>query len=129
MPTGVIIGIDIIGGTVAAGIARTTEGRTACRTGIANEIQSQAGAPPIGLFGTATCRKFPNVHVVRATPVGEARRSHSPADVAGWLVPNDPSMTGWAEQIAALAVRHAIPTMFGNRVYAVAGGLSFTQLR
>jgi putative tryptophan/tyrosine transport system substrate-binding protein len=39
------------------------------------------------------------------------------------LVPNDPSMTGWAEQIAALAVRHAIPTMFGNRVYAVAGGL------
>ena len=39
------------------------------------------------------------------------------------LVPNDPSMTGWAEQIAALAIRHAIPTMFGNRVYAVAGGL------
>jgi ABC-type uncharacterized transport system substrate-binding protein len=39
------------------------------------------------------------------------------------LVPNDPSMIGWAEQIAALALRHAIPTMFGNRVNAVAGGL------
>ena len=39
------------------------------------------------------------------------------------LVPNDPSMTGWAEQIAALALRHAIPTMFGNRVNVVAGGL------
>ncbi|HXO70154.1 MAG TPA: ABC transporter substrate-binding protein [Bradyrhizobium sp.] len=39
------------------------------------------------------------------------------------LVPNDPSMIGWAEQIAALAVRHEIPTMFGNRVNVVAGGL------
>jgi putative ABC transport system substrate-binding protein len=39
------------------------------------------------------------------------------------LVPNDPSMIGWAEQIAALAARHAIPTMFGNRVNVVAGGL------
>jgi putative ABC transport system substrate-binding protein len=39
------------------------------------------------------------------------------------LVPNDPSMIGWAEQIAALALRHAIPTMFGNRVNVVAGGL------
>ncbi|MEA2883437.1 MAG: hypothetical protein QOH32_2693 [Bradyrhizobium sp.] len=32
-------------------------------------------------------------------------------------------MTGWAAQIAALAVRHAIPTMFGNRTNIVAGGL------
>jgi putative ABC transport system substrate-binding protein len=39
------------------------------------------------------------------------------------LVPNDPSMIGWAEQIATLALRHAIPTMFGNRVNVVAGGL------
>jgi putative ABC transport system substrate-binding protein len=39
------------------------------------------------------------------------------------LVPNDPSMTGWAGQIAALAMRHAIPTMFGNRVNVAAGGL------
>jgi putative ABC transport system substrate-binding protein len=39
------------------------------------------------------------------------------------LVPNDPSMIGWAGQIAALAIRHAIPTMFGNRVNVAAGGL------
>jgi putative ABC transport system substrate-binding protein len=39
------------------------------------------------------------------------------------LVPNDPSMIGWAGQVAALALRHTIPTMFGNRVNVVAGGL------
>ena len=39
------------------------------------------------------------------------------------LVPNDPSMIGRAEQIAALALRHALPTMFGNRINVVAGGL------
>jgi putative ABC transport system substrate-binding protein len=39
------------------------------------------------------------------------------------LVPNDPSMIGWAGQIAALAIRHGIPTMFGNRVNVGAGGL------
>jgi putative ABC transport system substrate-binding protein len=41
---------------------------------------------------------------------------------AGALLVNiDPSFSG--RQIAALALRHAIPTMFSNRIYATVGGL------
>jgi putative tryptophan/tyrosine transport system substrate-binding protein len=43
--------------------------------------------------------------------------------VGALLVGTDPSMTLSAEQITALALRHAIPAMFSSRVYAVAGGL------
>ena len=39
------------------------------------------------------------------------------------LVSSDPSMTNWAEQIAVLSLRHAIPAMFSSRAYVVAGGL------
>jgi ABC-type uncharacterized transport system substrate-binding protein len=39
------------------------------------------------------------------------------------LVAQEPSYNGWREQITALAARHAIPTMYGQREYAVAGGL------
>jgi putative ABC transport system substrate-binding protein len=47
----------------------------------------------------------------------------APQGAGALLVPNDPSMIGWADQIAALALRHEIPSMFGNRVNAVAGGM------
>jgi putative tryptophan/tyrosine transport system substrate-binding protein len=39
------------------------------------------------------------------------------------LVGTDPSMNNWYEQIAALSLRHGIPTMSGNRAHVVAGGL------
>ena len=43
--------------------------------------------------------------------------------VGALLVGVDQSMHGWAEQMAVLALRHALPTIFGDRVYVVAGGL------
>ena len=63
---------------------------------------------------------------MKATAANELEGSFATAVQQGagaLLVPNDPSMIGWAEPIAALALRHEIPTMFGNRVNVVAGGL------
>jgi putative ABC transport system substrate-binding protein len=39
------------------------------------------------------------------------------------LVGNDPTMTGWADRIAAQALRYRLPSMFSNRPYVAAGGL------
>jgi putative tryptophan/tyrosine transport system substrate-binding protein len=35
----------------------------------------------------------------------------------------DPYFTSWSEQLAALSIRHAVPTVFQEREFAVAGGL------
>jgi putative tryptophan/tyrosine transport system substrate-binding protein len=39
------------------------------------------------------------------------------------VVGNDPFFINWREKIIALAARHAVPTIYGFRDYAVAGGL------
>ena len=41
----------------------------------------------------------------------------------GLVIGADPFFTGRSEQLAALAVRHAVPTVFENREFAAAGGL------
>ena len=41
----------------------------------------------------------------------------------GLVIGNDPLFTGRSEQLAALAVRHAVPTVYAWREFAVAGGL------
>ena len=46
-------------------------------------------------------------------------QQHADALVVG----NDPFFINWREKIIALAARHAVPTIYGFRDYAVAGGL------
>jgi ABC-type uncharacterized transport system substrate-binding protein len=41
----------------------------------------------------------------------------------GLVIAGDPFFTTWTEQLAALALRHAVPTIYQNRDFAVAGGL------
>jgi len=41
----------------------------------------------------------------------------------GLVIGNDPLFTGRSEELAALAVRHAVPTVYAWREFAVAGGL------
>ena len=41
----------------------------------------------------------------------------------GLVIGGDPFFTSRMEQLAALAVRHAVPTIYHNREFAVAGGL------
>ena len=41
----------------------------------------------------------------------------------GLVIGLDPYFTSWSEQLAALSIRHAVPTVFQAREFAVAGGL------
>ena len=41
----------------------------------------------------------------------------------GLVIGLDPYFTSWSEQFAALSIRHAVPTVFQEREFAVAGGL------
>jgi putative ABC transport system substrate-binding protein len=41
----------------------------------------------------------------------------------GLVIGADPFFTGRQEQLAALTVRHAMPTVYENREFAAAGGL------
>jgi putative ABC transport system substrate-binding protein len=43
--------------------------------------------------------------------------------VGGLVIGGDPLFTTWNEQLAAAALRHAVPTIYQNRDFAVAGGL------
>jgi putative ABC transport system substrate-binding protein len=43
--------------------------------------------------------------------------------VGGLVIGPDPFFSSRSEQLAALAVRHAVPTIYQNREFAVAGGL------
>jgi putative ABC transport system substrate-binding protein len=43
--------------------------------------------------------------------------------VGALLVAQEPSYNRWVEHIVALAARHMMPSMYGSRLYAVAGGL------
>src|SRR5262252_9675437 len=39
------------------------------------------------------------------------------------VIGTDAIFNGWAEQLAALTVHHAVPTIFQRRAFAAAGGL------
>jgi putative ABC transport system substrate-binding protein len=52
---------------------------------------------------------------------GFASLSRQPADAI--LIPNDPLFLSRASRIVALAAEHALPTMYGRRPFAEAGGL------
>jgi len=46
------------------------------------------------------------------------------SQMAGLAITADPFFTARADQIAALAVRHAVPTVYENRQFVTAGGLA-----
>ena len=59
-------------------------------------------------------------------PVGAATKAAPPARRSGagaLIVPTDPLFIGRREQIVALAIHHAIPTIFAKRESVAAGGL------
>jgi putative ABC transport system substrate-binding protein len=43
--------------------------------------------------------------------------------VGGLVIGGDPLFSDWSEQLAALALRHAVPTVYDYRNFVVAGGL------
>jgi putative tryptophan/tyrosine transport system substrate-binding protein len=43
--------------------------------------------------------------------------------VGGLVIGGDPIFSSWSQQLASLALRHALPTIYETRDFAVAGGL------
>jgi putative tryptophan/tyrosine transport system substrate-binding protein len=67
-----------------------------------------------------------NLNVLEASTEGELNTAFASSvqqGVGALLVAQEPSYNRWLERIVALAARHTMPAMYGNRIYAVAGGL------
>ena len=67
------------------------------------------------------------LHVLRASTEAElaaAFAAYAGTKADAMIVANDPLFIGWSDKIGALALRHSIPTISPERLYAVAGGLA-----
>ena len=67
------------------------------------------------------------LHVLRASTEPEltaAFAAYAKTKANAMLVTNDPLFIGWSDKIGALALRHSVPTVSPERLYAVAGGLA-----
>ena len=68
-----------------------------------------------------------HLHVLRASTEPEltaAFAAYAGTKADAMLVTNDSLFIGWSEKIGALALRHSVPTVSPERLYAVAGGLA-----
>jgi ABC-type uncharacterized transport system substrate-binding protein len=66
------------------------------------------------------------LHVLNAATEGEVDAAFAKLiqlRAAGLVIVSDPFFTGRSEQLAALAARHAVPTIYSWREFAAAGGL------
>jgi putative ABC transport system substrate-binding protein len=67
-----------------------------------------------------------SLNVLEASTEGDLATAFASAvqqKVGALLVAQEPSYNPWVEHIVALAAQHSMPAMYGNRIYAVAGGL------
>ena len=81
-----------------------------------NTKEVQAAARALGL----------ELHVLNASTEGDFDGVFAKLiqlRVGGLVIGPDPFFSSRSEQLAALAVRHAVPTIYQNREFAVAGGL------
>jgi putative tryptophan/tyrosine transport system substrate-binding protein len=66
------------------------------------------------------------LHILEASTerdLGAVFESLIKISASGLVIAPDPFFVAWQEQLAALAVRHAVPTIFQNREFVAAGGL------
>ena len=81
-----------------------------------NTKEMQAAARTLGL----------ELHVLNASTEREFERAFAKLTdlrAGGLVIGPDPFFTSRREQLAALALRHAVPTIYQTRGFAVAGGL------
>jgi putative ABC transport system substrate-binding protein len=67
------------------------------------------------------------LHMLRARTEAElatAFAAYAGTKADAMIVANDPLFIGWSDKIAALALRHSVPTIAPERLYAAAGGLA-----
>jgi putative ABC transport system substrate-binding protein len=85
-----------------------------------SELVVQQMAEPARVLGL-------RLHVLKASTEAELDSvfaSLVQLGIDALLVAQEPSYTSWLTQIIMLASRHAIPTMYGERAFAAAGGLA-----
>jgi putative ABC transport system substrate-binding protein len=76
----------------------------------------QAAASTLGL----------RLHVLHASTerdINTALATVARQQASGLVIGNDPFFTSWSEQLAALALRHAVPAIYEFRAFVAAGGL------
>jgi ABC-type uncharacterized transport system substrate-binding protein len=97
-------------GTIAALVNPTFPG---------SDIQArdlQAAASTLGL----------QLHILHASTerdINTAFANLARLQASGLVIGNDPFFNSWSEQLAALALRHAVPAIYAFRTFAAAGGL------
>jgi putative tryptophan/tyrosine transport system substrate-binding protein len=90
-----------------------------------NPKNSNAEAMSSELRAAARSRGL-QLHILHASREGDLDAvfpALAQARVGALLIGTDPVFIGLSEQLAVLALRHAVPTMFQNREFVVAGGL------
>jgi putative ABC transport system substrate-binding protein len=76
----------------------------------------QAAASTLGL----------RLHILHASTereINTAFANLARLQASGLVIGNDPFFTSWSEQLAALALRHAVPAIYEFRAFVAAGGL------
>jgi putative tryptophan/tyrosine transport system substrate-binding protein len=97
-------------GTIAALVNPTFPG---------SDIQArdlQAAASMLGL-------QLQVVHASTEREIDTAFANLSGLQASGLVIGNDPFFNSWSEQLAALALRYAVPAIYEYRAFAAAGGL------
>ncbi len=97
-------------GTIAALVNPTFPG---------SDIQArdlQAAASTLGL-------KLHILHASTERDINTAFATLARLQASGLVIGNDPFFTSWSEQLAALALRHAVPAIYEFRAFVAAGGL------
>jgi len=135
---GLVASMNRPGGNIT-GVTRLSVTLAAKRLELLHELAPRAGA--IGLLVNPTNPRSGLViqqmeqparalgvrlYVLKATSEGELDgvfASLNRMGIGALLVAQEPSYFRWRERITALAARHAIPATYGQRDYAVAGGL------
>ena len=66
------------------------------------------------------------LHILHASTerdINTAFANLAPLQASGLVIGNDPFFNSWSEQLAALALSHAVPAIYESREFVAAGGL------
>jgi len=99
------------GGTIAALVNPTFPGR---------DIQARELQEAASTLG----RQLHILHASSRRDIDTAFANLVPLQASGLIIGSDPFFNSWSEQLAVLALRHAVPAIYEFRAFAAAGGLA-----
>ena len=93
----------------------------ATSTSVTAAFQQETRAIPIVFVGISD--PVGAVHASTELGIDTAFASLARLQASGLVIGNDPFFNRWSEQLAAQALRHAVPAIYTFRAFAAAGGL------